>query len=90
MTSTLAISSEPRLPSSEPKPDELEEPEKGLEEQKHLPDAVENGIESVAGDRDEVMAEVVAEINDDMTIDMEAFREIVASSDTNVAANSDS
>lgn len=91
MTSTLAISSDPRLPSSDPKPNELEEPEKAVEEQKHLSDAVENGIEPIAGDRDEVMTEVEeADMNDDMTIDMEAFEEIVGSSETNAAANSNS
>ncbi|XP_022984225.1 serine/threonine-protein phosphatase 4 regulatory subunit 2-B-like [Cucurbita maxima] len=88
VTSTLAISSDPRLPSSDPKPNELEEPEIAVEEQKHFSDAVENGIEPIAGDRDEVMAEVEeADMNDGMTMDMEA---LVGSSETNSAVNNNS
>lgn len=85
MTSTLAISPAPCLPSSDAKPNESEEAEKGVEEQKHSADVVENG------DRDEVMTEVEeADMNDDMTIDI-ALEEIVGSSETtNSAANSKS
>ncbi|WCJ27940.1 Serine/threonine-protein phosphatase 4 regulatory subunit 2 [Euphorbia peplus] len=39
-------------------------------------------VEAMAGDRDEIMAEV----DDDMTIDMEAFEDIVGSSDPNSTA----
>ncbi|XP_038904931.1 serine/threonine-protein phosphatase 4 regulatory subunit 2 [Benincasa hispida] len=90
VTSTLAVSPDPHLPSSEPKPNKSEESEKAVEDQK-LSNAVENGIEPIAGDRDEVMVEVEeADMNDDMTMDMETFEEIVGSSETNNAANSKS
>ncbi|XP_022942942.1 serine/threonine-protein phosphatase 4 regulatory subunit 2-B-like isoform X1 [Cucurbita moschata] len=91
VTSTLAISPAPSLPSSNKKPNESEEAEKGVEEQKHSADVVENGVEGVGGDRDEVMTEVEeADMNDDMTIDI-ALEEIVGSSETtNSAANSKS
>lgn len=89
MTSTLAVSSDPHVPSSNPKPNESDESEKA-EEQK-LSNAVENGIEPIAGDGDEVMVEVEeADMNDDMTMDMETFEEIVGSSETNNAPNSNS
>ncbi|KAG7030880.1 hypothetical protein SDJN02_04917 [Cucurbita argyrosperma subsp. argyrosperma] len=91
VTSTLAISPAPSLPSSNEKPNESEEAEKGAEEQKHSADVVENGVEGVGGDRDEVMTEVEeGDMNDDMTIDI-ALEEIVGSSETtNSAANSKS
>lgn len=91
VTSTVAISSDPHLPSSDPhlpssdpKPNLLEEPEKVVEEQKPSSNAVENGIEPIVGDKDEVMAEVEeGDVTDDMTIDM-AFEEIVRSSAANI------
>ncbi|KGN53631.1 serine/threonine-protein phosphatase 4 regulatory subunit 2 [Cucumis sativus] len=89
VTSTLAVSSDLHVPSSNPKPNESDESEKA-EEQK-LSNAVENGIEPIAGDGDEVMVEVEeADMNDDMTMDMETFEEIVGSSETNNAPNSNS
>lgn len=89
VTSTLPVSSDPHLPSSNAKPNESEEPEKAFEQK--LSSAVENGIEPIAGDRDEVMVEVEeADMNDDMTMDMETFEEIVGSSETNNATNSNS
>ena len=62
------------------KPDE---PEKASEELEAHPNSVQNGIEPMVGDGDEVMADVEANIDDDMTIDMEAFEEIVRSSEKN-------
>lgn len=48
---------------------------------------LENGVEPVAGDRDEIMTEVEeATVDDDMTIDMETIEEIVRSSETNSSA----
>ena len=60
------------------KPDE---PEKASEELKVHPNSVQNGVEPMVGDGDEVMTDVEADIDDDMTIDMEAFEEIVGSSE---------
>lgn len=59
-----------------------DEAEKASEEPKPHPNLVQNGVEAVIGDRDEVMTDVEeAEIDDEMTIDMEAFEEIVGSSE---------
>lgn len=60
------------------------EPKQATEEPKLHSDSVQNGVESMVGDRDEVMAEVEqADIDDDMTIAIEAFEDIVGSSETN-------
>ncbi|KAM1270205.1 hypothetical protein ACFX2I_002301 [Malus domestica] len=62
------------------------EPDKAIEEAKiHSDSVAQNGVEPmVSGDRDEVMSEVVqADIDNDMTIAMEAFEDIVGSSDAN-------
>lgn len=60
------------------------EPNKATEEPKLHSDSVQNGVEPMVGDRDEVMAEVEqADIDDDMTIAIEAFEDIVGSSETN-------
>lgn len=59
-----------------------DEAEKASEEPKPHLNSVQNGVEAVVGDRDEVMTDVEeAEIDDEMTIDMEAFEEIVGSSE---------
>jgi len=82
VTSMLTISTDPYPQSIMRKPDE-DEAEKASEEPKAHPNSVQNGIEPVVvGDRDEVMTDVEeAEIDDEMTIDMEAFEEIVGSSE---------
>lgn len=51
----------------------------------HSNNSVENGVEAIASDRDETMAEVgEANVDDDMTINMEAFQDIVGGpSETN-------
>ncbi|KAF3957142.1 hypothetical protein CMV_017812 [Castanea mollissima] len=58
------------------KPDE---PEKASEELEAHPNSEQNGVEPRVGDGDEVMTDVEADIDDEMTIDMEAFEEIVGS-----------
>ena len=40
-------------------------------------------FDAYCSDKDEVMTDVEADIDDDMTIDMEAFEEIVRSSEKN-------
>ncbi|TQD81549.1 hypothetical protein C1H46_032911 [Malus baccata] len=62
------------------------EPGKAIEEAKIDSDSlVQNGVElMVGGDRDEVTAEVEqSDIDDDMTIAVEAFEDTVGSSDAN-------
>ncbi len=76
----LAISTDPYPQSTVRNPDE---PEKASEEPKAHPNSVQNGVEPMIGDRDEVMTDAEADIDDDMTIDMEAFEEIVGSSEKN-------
>ncbi|KAF3432679.1 hypothetical protein FNV43_RR23781 [Rhamnella rubrinervis] len=82
VTSMLSISADP-YPQTMMQ--ESNEPDKANEEQKLHSNSVENGVEAV-GDRDEVMTEVreADVVDDDMTIDMEAFQDIVGgSSETN-------
>lgn len=81
VTSMLTISTDPYPQSVMPKADEAAE--KASEEPEPHPNSVQNGVEAVVvGDRDEVMTDVEeAEIDDEMTIDMEAFEEIVGSSE---------
>lgn len=53
-------------------------PEKAIDESEGYTDSVQNGAEPVEGDKDEVMTDVEeAEIDDEMTIDVEVFEEIV-------------
>ncbi|XP_061995647.1 uncharacterized protein LOC133713629 [Rosa rugosa] len=81
VTSMLTISTDPYPQSVLQKTDE---PEKASEEPKLHSDSVQNGVEPMVGDRDEVMVEVEqADIDDDMAIAMEAFEDIVGSSETN-------
>ncbi|KAK6937439.1 Protein phosphatase 4 core regulatory subunit R2 [Dillenia turbinata] len=81
VTSTLIMSTDPYPPPTIQKPDE---PEERSEEPQPPTDLVQNGVEPAIGDRDEIMTEVEeAEIDDGMTIDMEAFQEIVVSTETN-------
>ncbi|XP_002520013.2 serine/threonine-protein phosphatase 4 regulatory subunit 2 isoform X2 [Ricinus communis] len=80
VTSTLTVCTEP-YPQSTQKQDE---PDKAHEEPQLQHNSIGNGIEPMAGDGDEIMAEVQeADIDDDMTIDMEAFEEIVGSAEQN-------
>lgn len=83
----LSISTDP-YPQSTIEPNESE---KADEEPKVQSNSVQNGVEHVTGDRDEVMTEVdEAEIDDNMTIDMEAFEDLVGSSGTNTAPTNNS
>ncbi|KAB2598889.1 serine/threonine-protein phosphatase 4 regulatory subunit 2-B-like [Pyrus ussuriensis x Pyrus communis] len=69
------------------------EPDKAIEEAKiHSDSVAQNGVEPmVSGDMDEVMSEVEqADIDNDMTIAMEAFEDIVGSSDANSVQTNDS
>ncbi|KAK6940913.1 Protein phosphatase 4 core regulatory subunit R2 [Dillenia turbinata] len=60
---------------------------KRSEEPQPRTDLVQNGVEPLIGYRDEIMTEVEeTEIDDGMTIDMEAFEEIVGSTETNSTA----
>ncbi|PON41464.1 Protein phosphatase 4 core regulatory subunit R [Parasponia andersonii] len=87
VTSMLSISGDP-YPQSTIEPNE---PEKANEEPEMQSSSVQNGVEHMSGDGDEVMAEVEeADIDDNMTIDMEAFEDLVGSSETNTAAANDS
>lgn len=78
VTSILSKSIDQYPQSTVQKPDE---PAKASEELKAHPNSVQNGVEPMVGDGDEVMTDVEADIDDDMTIDMEAFEEIVGSSE---------
>ncbi|KAJ6858670.1 hypothetical protein NC652_041076 [Populus alba x Populus x berolinensis] len=87
VTSTLAVCTDP-YPQALEKPAESDKPSEELQVQSSL---VQNGVEPVVGDGDEIMTEVEeADIDDDMTIDMEALEEIVASSETNSTSTGNS
>ncbi|KAF9661286.1 hypothetical protein SADUNF_Sadunf19G0052300 [Salix dunnii] len=88
VTSTLAVCTDP-YPQALEKPGETDKPSEELQVQSSL---VQNGVEpAVVGDGDEIMTEVEeADIDDDMTIDMEALEEIVASSETNSTSTGNS
>lgn len=85
MTSILAICTDPYPSTLVQKPDGP--PEKESEEPLQHHDSVQNGVEAepTVGGKDEIMTEVEeAEIEEDMTIDMEALEEIVlGSAETN-------
>ncbi|XP_021292018.1 uncharacterized protein LOC110422438 isoform X3 [Herrania umbratica] len=85
VTSTLTVCTNP-YPQMMRNP----EPEKASEEAQPRSDPIQNGVEPVVGDRDEVMTEVEEADIEDMTIDMDAFQEMVGSSEANstVAGNS--
>ncbi|KAK5819700.1 uncharacterized protein LOC108464404 isoform X1 [Gossypium arboreum] len=80
VTSTLTVCTEP-YPEMMPNP----EPEKATEEAPLQSDSVQNGVESMVGDRDEIMTEVEADI-EEMTIDVDAFQEMVGPSEANSTA----
>lgn len=87
VTSTLPVCTDP-YPQALEKPAESDKPSEELQVQSSL---VQNGVEPVVGDGDEIMTEVEeADIDDDMTIDMEALEEIVASSETNSTSTGNS
>ncbi|KDP21788.1 hypothetical protein JCGZ_00575 [Jatropha curcas] len=80
VTSTLTVCTDP-YPQAMQKPDEVD---KACDESQLQPSSTQNGVQPMVGDGDEIMAEVQeADIDDDMTIDMEAFEEIVGSSEPN-------
>lgn len=88
VTSTLAVCTDPYPQQALEKPAESDKPSEELQVQSSL---VQNGVEPVVGDGDEIMTEVEeADIDDDMTIDMEALEEIVASSETNSTSTGNS
>ncbi|XP_021730923.1 serine/threonine-protein phosphatase 4 regulatory subunit 2-A-like isoform X2 [Chenopodium quinoa] len=74
------------LPLPEPQPETESQPEPQPQSPPQS-NSVENGGEPMTGDRDEVMSEVDAEVDDGMTIDMETFEEIISSSETNSQPN---
>ncbi|MBA0791126.1 hypothetical protein Gohar_015724 [Gossypium harknessii] len=80
VTSTLTVCTEP-YPEMMPNP----EPEKATEEAPLQSNSVQNGVESMMGDRDEIMTEVEADI-EEMTIDVDAFQEMVGPSEANSTA----
>ena len=84
VTSTLAISTDPYPQTTVQEPSDQENEN---EKQKQLSDNAQNGIEPLAADKDEVMAD--ADIGDDMTVDMEAFED-TKSSETNSEPNANS
>ncbi|GMN44198.1 hypothetical protein TIFTF001_013405 [Ficus carica] len=88
VTSMLTISADP-YPQSTIEPSK---PDEATEELKPQSDSAQNGVEHVAGDRDEVMVEVEEEgdVNDNMTIDMEALEDIVGPSETNTPPTNNS
>lgn len=88
VTSTLAVCTDPYPQQALEKPAESDKPSEELQVQSSL---VQNGVEPVVGDGDEIMTEVEeADIDDDMTIDMEALEDIVASSETNSTSTGNS
>lgn len=78
VTSTLTVSRDPHPPVTIEIPNE---PDKVIEDPELRSDSVQNGVELMIADRDEIMTEVEADVDDEMTIDM-AFEEIVRSSET--------
>ncbi|XP_058200205.1 uncharacterized protein LOC131315141 [Rhododendron vialii] len=91
VTSTLTISADPYPPSLMQKPEEIdrrgEEPQEGGEETQENAISEQNGLEQLTLDKDEVMTEVEA---DEMTMDVEAFEQIVGPSESNSAPTTES
>lgn len=94
VTSTLTISADPYPPSLMQKPEEIdkrgEEPQEGGEEPQENAISEQNGLEQLTLDKDEVMTEVEADVGDEMTMDMEAFEQIVGPSESNSAPTTES
>ncbi|KAK8606656.1 hypothetical protein V6N13_052423 [Hibiscus sabdariffa] len=81
VTSTLTACTKP-YPEMMPDP----EPEKASEAAQPQSNSVQNGIEPTPeGDKDEIMTEVEADI-EEMTMDMDAFQEMVGPSEANSTA----
>uniref|UniRef100_A0A5B7C9K4 Putative serine/threonine-protein phosphatase 4 regulatory subunit 2-A n=1 Tax=Davidia involucrata TaxID=16924 RepID=A0A5B7C9K4_DAVIN len=81
VTSTLTISADPYPPSIVRR---LDEPGKRSEKPQVQFNSVQNGVKPMVGDRDEIMTELEeANVDDNITIDVETFEEIVGSSETN-------
>ncbi|KAK4256234.1 hypothetical protein QN277_009127 [Acacia crassicarpa] len=78
VTSTLTICTDPYPQTTV---QESDESEKAIEKQDQEPNITDNGIEPLAADKDVVMTE--ADIGDEMTIDMEAFEDMVKPSEAN-------
>lgn len=76
------------------KPEEIdkrgEEPQEGGEEPQENAISEQNGLEQLTLDKDEVMTEVEADVGDEMTMDMEAFEQIVGPSESNSAPTTES
>ncbi|KMS96959.1 hypothetical protein BVRB_7g180020 [Beta vulgaris subsp. vulgaris] len=96
VTSTLTKTTDPYPPSIAQVADDSREQVQDAQplpqppsQSPHPPhsNSVENGGESMMGDRDEVMSEVDAVVDDGMTIDMETFEEIISSSEANPEPN---
>ncbi|XP_039029623.1 uncharacterized protein LOC120163864 isoform X3 [Hibiscus syriacus] len=81
VTSALTACTKPYPETMPPDP----EPEKASEEAQPEPNSIQNGVEPMEGERDEVMTEAEADI-EEMTIDMDAFQEIVGPSEANSTA----
>ncbi|XP_039000985.1 uncharacterized protein LOC120127040 isoform X2 [Hibiscus syriacus] len=77
VTSTLTVCTKP-YPEMKPVPG----PEKASEEAQPQCNSIQNGIEPTAGDRDEIMSEVEADI-EEITVDMDAFQEMAGPQEVN-------
>lgn len=88
VTSTLTKSTDPYPSStvqvSRAAEEQLEDVQPQLETQPLAhSNSVENGGEPMAAERDEVMSEVDARVDDRVTMDMDGFEEIISPSDSN-------
>ena len=63
-----------------------QEPEKASGEAEPQSNSIQNGVEPIVRDRDEIMTEVEEAEMDDMTIDMDAFQEMVGPSEASSTA----
>ncbi|OMO99213.1 hypothetical protein COLO4_13442 [Corchorus olitorius] len=79
VTSTLTV-------CTNPYPQMMPKPEKESDEAQPQLNSIQNGIEPMVGDRDEIMTEVEEADIEDMTIDMDAFQEMVGSKANSTAA----
>ncbi|KAJ8425031.1 hypothetical protein Cgig2_013299 [Carnegiea gigantea] len=88
VTSTLTKSTDPYPSStvqvSRAAEEQLEDVQPQLESQPEAhSNSVENGREPMAAERDEVMSELDARVDDRVTMDMDSFEEIISPSDSN-------
>ncbi|XWS46474.1 hypothetical protein CRYUN_Cryun14cG0070500 [Craigia yunnanensis] len=84
VTSTLIVCTKP-YPQMMPN----QEPEKASGEAQPESNSIQNGVEPMVRDRDEIMTEVEADMVD-MTIDMDAFQEMVGPSEASSTADENS